>query len=286
MVVIDGVEYGGVIAEAYSESDWTMWWVINRDDIAPPSHTFSENQIQYNQNEYRKNGCTIYASMWAYSDLTGYEFTLQERKDLYDLAVEQGLDPSFWWYVHKWFDLIRTFKEDVSYARVRIWSDDYRKALKLWFSLVTWYGWNRTYNKDRDDNRIVESNDRWDPSYHHAIRHTLVDDKLNIPDNYLWRGSNVYAFPELEEKQKSWELFARWYFYFKKIDIHMANLPKHITRDQAPDSQTREIIIARENEISAWIEKWGDTNSLYVDYTGPHAITRMLIDLKWVRSIA
>lgn len=253
------------------------------------SYDFANKKIQYNQKEYKRNGCTIYASMWAYSDLTGYEFTRKERQYLYDLAVEQGLDPTFWWYVHKWFDLIRNFKEDVSYARVRIWSEDHRKALSLWFSLVTWYGWNRTYNKDRDDNRIIESNDRWDPSYHHAIRHTLIQDKLHITDNYLWRASNIYKFPELEEKQKSWELFDRWYFYFQKIDLQMANLPmanvpKHIMRDQAFDQATKEIIIAWENEVSAWIKDGWDKSILYVDYTWPHAITRILGDLKWVRS--
>lgn len=284
MVLIDGEEYGGVITEKYAESDWIMWWILNREDIVPPSHIFAEKQIQYNQNEYKKNGCTIYASMWAYSDLTGHIFTLQERQHLYEIAVEQWLDPSIWWYVHKWFDLIRKFKGDVSYARVRIWSDDYRKALKLWFSVVTWYGWNRTYNRDRDDNHIVESNDRGDQSYHHAIRHTLLQDKLYISDNYLWRASNVYALPTLEEKQKSWALFTRWYFYFQKIDLLMANLPRHIMRDQAFDQETKEIITAWENEVSARLIKWWDQTKLFSSYTWYHAITRMLIDLKHIRN--
>ena len=35
----------------------------------------------------------------------------------------------------------------------------------------------------------------------------------------------------------------------------MSNLPDHISRDEATSPETREIIIARETEISAWLNK-------------------------------
>jgi hypothetical protein len=35
----------------------------------------------------------------------------------------------------------------------------------------------------------------------------------------------------------------------------MAKLPEHITKDEATSPETREIIIAREQEISAWLDK-------------------------------
>jgi hypothetical protein len=54
-------------------------------------------------------------------------------------------------------------------------------------------------------------------------------------------------------------------------------------RDQAFDQATKEIIIAWENEVSIRLENWWDTNQLYINYTWPHAITRMLIDLKYIR---
>jgi hypothetical protein len=47
----------------------------------------------------------------------------------------------------------------------------------------------------------------------------------------------------------------------------MAKLPDHITRDEATSPETREIIIARENEISAWIDNGGDIEKLYKNYT-------------------
>jgi hypothetical protein len=47
----------------------------------------------------------------------------------------------------------------------------------------------------------------------------------------------------------------------------MATLPVHLSKDKANSPETREIIIARENEISAWLEKGGDPAQLYKNYT-------------------
>jgi len=75
-----------------------------------------------------------------------------------------------------------------------------------------------------------------------------------------------------------------WYFYFQKTTLLMAKLPVHLSKDEATSPETKEIIIARENEISVWLDQGGDPAQLYKDYTWEHAIIRMLIDLKWVRS--
>lgn len=47
----------------------------------------------------------------------------------------------------------------------------------------------------------------------------------------------------------------------------MAKLPVHLSKDEEKSPETREIIIARENEISAWLDQGGDPAQLYKDYT-------------------
>lgn len=285
-----------VIEEAYSESDWIMGNVFDMKDVADPLHTFAEKQIQYNQNEYMTNTCTIYQAIWAYSDLRGIKIPLKTRKLLCDMAEEAWLDPSIGWYVHKAVDLVAKYFGDVSYWRVRLWSTEYYELLAKWFSMMWGYGWNAVYNKDRDDNRSVDKNNRWKATYYHAVRGTMVkeDNKVvHIADNYDYRHSNVYWLPNIGDKQAlSWNMFNWAYFYFDKIDIEMQDLPRHILRTQAKTVRQREIIIAWENEVSAWLKRWGEKNKLFVEYTADlnseydinAVITRMLLDLKFIRA--
>jgi len=290
MVRIDWEEYGGVIDEQIRESDWRLWSVINWDDIALPMNSRYEKRHVYEQDLIGKNSCTIATACWCYTDATGYIFSYEEMQWFYQEAVNlelRPLDPSVWRWVGDAFAFIGKKRGDVSRAMVKMGSPDYYIALDKKFSLSTGYGWNRAYNIDRNEDSILQNNYRGSASYYHCIRHVVTDQKNNviIPDNYPKRASNIYRNPEIDKKiEESGNYFNRWYFYFKKIDLTMAKLPVHIWRDQAPSPEAKEIIIARETEISAWIDKGWDIEKLYKDYTWAHAITRMLIDLKWVRN--
>jgi hypothetical protein len=291
MVLIDGEEYGGVIADQARESDWRLWSVINWDDIASPRFTRHDHKHVYEQDRIGKNSCTIATACWCYTDATGYIFSYEEMQWFYQEAVNlkhRPLDPSVWRWVGDAFAFIGKKRGDVSRAMVKMGSPDYYLALEKKFSLSTGYGWNRAYNIDRNEDSIVQNNHRWSASYYHCIRHVVTKQDTNvlIPDNYPKRASNVYHTPEIDKKiEESGNYFNRWYFYFKKINLTMAKLPEYIWRDEVTNPETREIIIARETEISDWIDNGGDIEKLYKDYTWDHAITKMLIDLKWVRSL-
>lgn len=280
----------GIIDEQYSEADWIMWGIIDWSDIAKPTNKFSTKRIQYNQDEYQKNTCTIYASIWAYSSLRAREINLETRKNIVDNAIELWLDVSIGRYVNYAVKCVADYFEDVSYARVKVGSEDFRKALELWFDMVGGYSGNSIYNKDRDDDIIVQWNDRGKKTYSHCIRHTIEDISIAkkwdtyIVDNYKTRKSNVYTFAELEEKIKNGNIFTRCYFYFDKFTPIMANLPKHISKEEATTPEARDIVVARENEISVRLEKsYWNKDKLYANYLWDEAISKMLIDLKLVR---
>lgn len=290
MILIEGEEYGGVINEQLKESDWRVWSVINWDDIDPPRTTWREHKHVYDQDRIGLNSCTLATACGCYTDATGivldYEM-LQERYREATQLPHRALDPERGWRVGDAFEFVGRKQGDMSRAYVKLGSPDYYLALEKWFSLSTGYGWNRTYNIDRNEDSVVQKNHRGSASYHHCIRHVVTDETNNvlIPDNYPKRASNVYRNPEIHKKiEESGNYFTRWYFYFQKNSLLMANLPQHISRDEVTSPETREIIIARETEISAWLNNGGDPAKLYKNYTWSHAITRMLIDLKWVRS--
>lgn len=290
MVIIDGEEYGGVIDEQIRESDRRMWSIVDWSNIADPRFTWHDKKHVYEQDRIGRNSCTLATACGCYTDATGYVFSYEEMQWFYKEATElehRPLNPERGWWVWDAFAFVWKKRGGVSRAMCRLWSADYYIAKKKGFSLSTGYGGNRVYNTDVKEDSILQSNKWGKASYHHCIRHVRTEQKQEviIPDNYPKRSSNIYRNPEIDKKiEESGNYFARWYFYFTKISLLMAKLPKHTSRNEASDPQTREIIIARENEISAWVNQGGDISKLYVDYTWPHAITRMLIDLKWVRS--
>lgn len=278
------MEWGAI--ERYSEADRVLWGLINREDIPTPEYTFWDNEIQYNQDEYKSNTCTMYQAFWAWSDLTGEEISLEDRRNMIDLAIEQGLDVSVGWYVHRAVKLVADYMWEVSYVRVPVDSFDYYRALDMWFSLMEWYKGNREYISDRDNNWVVEINDWWDSTYWHARRASWVDSRI---DNYLGRDTNIYKLPELDTKIDSWNIFTYAYFYFDKIEMPpITNLPPHISPDDVASPQRREIVIARENEGSQRLRDWNELNySVYtadtpIDETD--AITRMIVDLYMIRN--
>jgi len=195
--------------------------------------------------------------------------------------------------VPKAVDLVRRRMGDVSSARVLVGSEDYFKALLMGFTLITGYGGNRVYNQDRDNNGILEINQRGKATYHHAIPHTVIDDKGTqgvVDSSSISRPkTNVYANPEINKKvDESGNYFSRAYFYFKKIDLTMANLPKHLTRDDVLTPAQQQTVIAWENEASKHLADGGKLS--FTDYRTdnvadhPLILAKMVVDLDRIRN--
>lgn len=284
----------GLIGEELHESDRVMGGVVDWSMVANPPSRRTDKKIMYDQRQdkERPNGCTLFSSMLAYTSNFGYIFSNAEKAEIYDDAVELGLDPSIGWSVPKAVDLIRRRMGDVSSARVAVGSDDYFKALLMGFTLITGYGGNRVYNQDRDNNGILEINQRGKATYHHAIPHAVIDDKGTqgvIDSAALTRPkTNVYANPDIVKKvDESGNYFSRAYFYFKKITMDTTNLPKHITRDDVLTPAQQQAVIAWENEASKHITNGGKL--LYSDYwtdnvaDHPLILAKMMDDLARIR---
>lgn len=276
-------EWGAI--ERYSEADWMLGSVIERTDIADAEFRFYDKTIEYNQDEYKQNTCTVYAAMWAYSDLRWIEIPFEKRKEIIDLAIDGWLDVNEWWRLHKAVKLVADYFWDVSYARIILGSEDENMARNKWYTIISWYKWNREYNLDRDDDWIVQKNERWEPTYWHAPRFVALEE---VADNYKKRATNIYRLPELEKKIEWGNMFRYGYFYFNKISMSpIVNLPMHISPDSVRTPARKEIVVAREQEATVWLQKWNQLSySEYMadnEYDEWDVISRMLIDLKTIR---
>ena len=167
--------------ETYDDRDYLLGGEVVLDD---PKHTYWDNKIEYHQPDTHKNSCTVHAAMGAYSDLTGHIFSLDERKDMWDMAIERGADPSIGWHLNMATKLVSDVVKDVDYWRVKVATEDFFKALDQGYTVICGYRGNAEYNKDRNDGTLDDLI-FGTSTYGHAVRIVKAQDYYEIiVDNY------------------------------------------------------------------------------------------------------
>lgn len=219
--VKDPIGYYGAI-EKYNDTDYLLGEEIV---VEQAPFTFQDNQIQYNQKEVSHVSCTVHAAIGAYSDLTGYRFTLDERVELWRQAVELGADPNYGWYISSAVDLVRNFKKDVNSFRVDLASDYFFDVLDKGYSVVCGFRGNATYSLDKNDG-ILDGLEFGKTFWGHAVRLVKQDDMyLMIVDNYIGSdlGINTYLIPKenLQKLITNRVFFEKGYFYVRDMSAEM-----------------------------------------------------------------
>jgi hypothetical protein len=200
----------GVIAERVKDTDW-----LGSDIILPRApqgtNSFVKNGvIQYDQRQVASHSCPIHGAIGAYSALTGRRFTLDERKELWALALELGAIDGVGWYINEAVDLVRRYVNDnasfvdkVSSYRVALDSLEFGTAMRLGYSVIVGYRGNSEFNKDRDDNDILNGLDFINTTYGHCVHtnYSVGDEFDRVVDSYLPRPTNLFRIPTANWKR-------------------------------------------------------------------------------------
>ena len=201
-------KYYGVIAERVNETDW-----LGEEIILPRApkgtNSFIKNgSIQYAQTEVSPVSCTIHGAMGAYSALTGYKFTLDERKTLWSEALARGVNPKVGWYINDAVDLVRNYVNDnlkvkVCSYRINLGSFEHGVAMRLGYSVITGYRGNALWKADRDDNGIINNTKFVDTTYGHCLHsnYSIGDEYDRVVDSYPARKTNLFSIPTANWKQ-------------------------------------------------------------------------------------
>ena len=252
------MEYTPWVLEVYGEADWKL----GSTEIQEASFCFWDKQLQYNQLDTGKTDCTLYASMWAISDLVWKQWTLEERQDIHNKAIAQWLSPKDWRWLYKAVDLIRReynktvpFDQILSSYTMKVGSEEFWSLLFNNYSVITGYRGNRAYNEDVNDNCIVDNDDIGASTYWHCIRLTIKGKFIYVVDNYFWKKQcNVYRIDVFKQLVAKWVFFNNWYIFISKQPIMENKLPPHMTPEQAP--WLSDEIKARENDMPTYIQNW------------------------------
>lgn len=216
---MDRDPFYGAIAEQFSETDYQFGAQIK---VPKAKHRFHDKQIQYNQNEVDFYSCTIHGAMGAYSDLTGYEFSLEERKDLWQRALSLGAIPKLGWYINSAVNLVRNYvkgKEKVVNFRLDMGGSELFDILKLGYSIVCGFSGNRNYSLDKEADGILDGLSFGPSAYGHALRMTFNPEEEIyeiIVDNYPGqRKYNIYKIKKVNLKRlvRNGIFFKSGYFY-------------------------------------------------------------------------
>ena len=158
-----------------------------------PRHTFNELKIQYYQPEVSATSCTEHGNIGSLSDNSGYKYTLDERKALWQQALALGASDSVGWYTNKACDLVRKDwnlkhpTDQVSTFVVGLTDDTFEALLSQGYSVTVSYYGNGAYNQDFIKDGVLDSTSFGVSTYGHCVRLTKGDgNTFNlIVDNYV-----------------------------------------------------------------------------------------------------
>jgi len=196
---MDNKEYYGVREEKTKETDWLG---ADLAFVRAPKGTNSfitNGSIQYNQNDVAPMSCTVTGAMGAYSALTGLKFSLANRKEIWQLALDRGASDTTGWFIDDAVDLVRQWVNDkfpvkVSSYRINIGSFEHGVATRLGYSVITGYRGNALFNVDRDDDGVIQGTEFINHTYGHCLHtnYSVGDEYDRIVDSYTKRATNLY----------------------------------------------------------------------------------------------
>lgn len=183
------VDYGSEISAKDTD------FVVEKSPVA--RFKFIDNKIQYNQNEVSKVSCPIHSVCTAISSLSGYTFTLDERKNLWQKAISLGANPNKGWFLSSAVDLVRKYwneknTDKLLSFRVNRKSPEFKDLLSKGYALAVSYNGNATYNADKNADGRLDKTTFGASTYGHLVSVIDSGKDVTIVDNYKGIKHNLY----------------------------------------------------------------------------------------------
>lgn len=151
----------------------------------------------YEYNQSWTPHCTLYSAFGAVSDLFNYEWKQKEIDEMVEESYKRWRVKGQWWYIKSAVDLVADYWNEhhsdlwkVVYYRISLYDTELvDKILQKNYTLCSWYQWNQTYNRDRNEDWILNWTKFWTATYWHAVSWIGRNGKRYIKDNYKGRVS-------------------------------------------------------------------------------------------------
>lgn len=176
-------------------------------DLLPKLYKKDETRFTYNQykNDWSYVSCTIFAAVGMASDLTNYQFSYDEIKEIDDSSYN---NPDYlhirkrgqWWYVsdavnhiRKWWNkndkLVKKYWKLASYCINKYNDDVIENVINNLYTI----DWNLNSNKQRAEDRkdlMIDWTDFWKQTSWHSVDIICKDGQRSVKDSwsipYYW----------------------------------------------------------------------------------------------------
>lgn len=195
-------------------------------DLLPKLYKKDEIRFEYNQKKRSRwrVSCTIFAAMWMASDLTNYEFSETEAKNIDDTSYN---NPAYkhirqkgkWWYVsdavdhmRKWWngnkELVKKYWKLASYCISKYDNELIEDAIDNLYTI----DWNlcptAKYIEDYTKDWMLDGKDFWYDTNWHSLCVINKEWQRSIKDNYKGSKYNIYGLKhKLSEITNIWPNF-------------------------------------------------------------------------------
>lgn len=212
-----------------SEKDFLIEWDL--DNVFDKLDPIRRSIITLDQSYHPfKKRCTSMSTLSIIYSYLGEQPSKKELLDFNDYCIEEY---NRWTdvgnYVKNWVEIAVKFIKKIKNKEMIFFRWTYnhpntQKLLKLWYGWVMSYRWNREYQKDRDDDTIVQGKEFNDYTYWHAIAHWHQNRSYVFNDTYPWRGdSNRYQVQYLQHLINQWTFRPSIYFIIPQWKIEEFN---------------------------------------------------------------
>ena len=213
----------GVISEIYNDSDYELSGALSVQNLPNAPHKFTDFMIQYHQPDISEMSCTVHGCLTAFSALTGYKFTDEQRREIWELCKNDGASDVYGYYLNKAVDIVRNYVNKLNIGtfvtfRIPLGFDEYYGVIKKGYMVVSGYNGNTKWNQDKNDNGVIDYIDFGTSTYSHIIAHydpsPDTKNEINFADNYKKTSPfNVYKIPNIIPLYQNNTLFKYGYVF-------------------------------------------------------------------------
>ena len=200
----------------------TDYILCNGDsDLLPTLYKKDEIRFEYNQYKYSWGyvSCTIFAAVWMASDLTNYQFSYDEIKEIDELSYTRWRIRGQWWYVQSAVKLVADWWNENEKLVKKYWKLTYYRISKYDNEIIEdvldklyTIDWNycptKEYNEDKLD-LMIDWTDFWKNTNWHSVDIIKKNGQRSVKDSWSRPEKNIYGL-----KNKLSEITNYWtYFY-------------------------------------------------------------------------
>ena len=199
----------------------TDYLLCNWDsDLLPKLYKKDEIRYEYNQYKYSWSyvSCTIFAAVWMASDLTNYQFTYDEIKEIDELSYTRWRIRGQWWYVQnavklvadRWNENEKLVKKygKLAYFRLSKYDDDIIEDVLDKLYTIDWnYCPTKEYNEDRLD-LMIDWTNFWYSTNWHSVDIIKKNGQRSVKDSWSRPERNIYGLKhKLSDITNYWQYF-------------------------------------------------------------------------------